>query len=161
MTSLNKVQLIGRLGQDPEINQTQSGHSVMNIGIATTEYGKNPDGSKREETEWHNLTFWNRLAEIVQQYCRKGSLIYVEGKLKTETWEDRQGGDRRTTKVIVGQLKLLSPKSSGESQSGRDSYGGYGQQTQAAARTQPPSGYAGGTQTQTSSDELVEDDIPF
>jgi len=105
MASLNKVQLIGRLGQDPELRITSNGNSVANVSIATTEYYK-----QQEKTEWHRLVFWNKLADLVGKYCRKGSQIYVEGSLQTSEWQDKDGNKRYKTEIIVRNLQFLDSK---------------------------------------------------
>ncbi|NQU65953.1 MAG: single-stranded DNA-binding protein, partial [SAR324 cluster bacterium] len=110
MGYLNKVLLIGRLGQDPEKRITPSGHTVVNISLATTEYFKDQGGNKQEKTEWHRVVFWNRLAEIVEQYCKKGSQIYVEGSLQTREWQDKDGNKRFSTDITARSLQLLDSK---------------------------------------------------
>jgi len=109
MATLNKVFLIGRLGRDPESRSTQSGNAVVNVGLATSEFYKDQGSNRQEKTEWHNLVFWNKLAEIVMKYCKKGSSIFVEGKLQTTQYE-KDGQKVYTTKVIVYSLQLLDPK---------------------------------------------------
>lgn len=111
MASLNKVQLIGNLGADPEAHYQQSGAAIANIRIATTEKWKDKEsGEKREKTEWHSITFFGRLAEVVIEYLRKGSPIYVEGRLQTDKWQDKEGNDRYTTKIIANQMQMLGTR---------------------------------------------------
>lgn len=108
--TVNKVMLIGRLGQDPEVKQTPSGSTVANFSIATNRVWKDKDGNTQEETEWSRCVAWNRLAEILQEYTRKGSRIYVEGRLQTRDWEDQDGNKRYTTEVVAGNIQLLDSR---------------------------------------------------
>lgn len=103
---LNKVQLIGRLGKDPEVRYTTSGDAVANVSIATTESWKDKQGQQQEKTEWHNLVFYRRQAEVVGEDLKKGALIYVEGKLTTEKYQ-KDGEDRYITKIAVSDMKML------------------------------------------------------
>jgi len=105
---INKVILVGTCGKDPETRYMPSGKAVTNMSIATSEAWKDKKtGEKQESTEWHNLTFFDRLGEIAGEYLKKGSQIYVEGKLKTEKWQDKSGNDRYTTKIICNELQML------------------------------------------------------
>jgi single-strand DNA-binding protein len=114
--SLNKVMLIGRLGRDPELKYTQSGQPVVSLNMATDEsYTK--DGQKVEQTEWHRLTAWGKTAEIMGKYLAKGSLIFVEGKLQTRQWQDKEGNTRYTTEIMVRQFQFLETKGQGQGQS--------------------------------------------
>jgi single-strand DNA-binding protein len=110
MGYLNNVLIIGRLGQDPEKRVTPSGHSIVNISVATTEKFKNQAGEKQERTEWHRIVLWNRLAEIVEQYTKKGSQIYIEGALQTREWQDKDGNKRYSTDIIGRFVQLLDSK---------------------------------------------------
>lgn len=109
--SVNKVILVGRLGKDPETRYMPNGEAVTNVTLATSENWKDKSGEKQEKTEWHNLTFYRRLAEIAGEYLKKGSMIYVEGKLATRKWQDKEGKDRYTTDIIVNEMQMLSSKS--------------------------------------------------
>ena len=109
--SVNKVILVGRLGKDPETRYMPNGEAVTNCTLATSENWKDKAGEKQEKTEWHNLTFYRRLAEIAGEYLKKGSMIYVEGKLATRKWQDKEGKDRYTTDIIVNEMQMLSSKS--------------------------------------------------
>ena len=115
LTMVNKVILIGNLGADPEVRYTQSGLPVAVFRIATTERWKGADGQIQEQTEWHNIVAWKRLAEIAGEYLSKGSKVYIEGKLSTRQWEDKNGSKRYTTEVVVRELKMLSPRKEGSS----------------------------------------------
>ncbi len=113
--SLNKVMLIGRLGKDPETRYMTSGEAVTNATLATSENWKDKSGEKQEKTEWHNLVFYRRLAEIAGEYLKKGSQVYVEGKIQTRKWQDKEGKDRYTTEIIVNEMTMLGGKSTGSS----------------------------------------------
>ena len=118
---INKVILIGNLGADPEIRYTQSGTAVVNFRIATTERWKGQDGQQQEQTEWHNIVAWKRLAEICSEFLSKGSKVYIEGKLQTRKWQDQNGNDRYSTEIVARDMQMLSPRGAS---SGTDSYGG-------------------------------------
>ena len=107
---VNKVILIGNLGADPEIRYTQTGTPVANFRIATTEVWKKQDGSKEEQTEWHRIVAFKRLAEICGEYLAKGSKVYIEGKLQTRKWEDRDGNTRYTTEIVAREMKMLTSR---------------------------------------------------
>ena len=114
--SVNKVILIGRLGKDVEIKFMTNGEAVANTSLATSENWKDKAGEKHEKTEWHNLVFYRRLAEIAGEYLKKGAQIYVEGKLQTRKWQDKETGqDRYMTEIIVNDMKMLGSKSENES----------------------------------------------
>ena len=113
--SVNKVILIGNLGGDPNMRYTSSGTAMANFSLATTDYrADRASGEKKERAEWHRLVAFGRTAEIISQYCRKGSKIYVEGRLQTRSWTDQQSNQLRyTTEIIIDNMQLLSPKGSG------------------------------------------------
>ena len=116
MASVNKVILIGNLGADPEVRHLQNGATVANFRIATSEtYKDRQTGEKREQTEWHSIVAWRGLGEITEKYLRKGSKVYVEGKLRTRSWQDRDGNTRYTTEVHAEEMTLLD-RPSGERQ---------------------------------------------
>ena len=104
---INKVNLIGNLGADPEIRYSQDGTPVATFNVATTERWKGQDGQMKEQTEWHRIVAWRRLAEICGEYLRKGSLVYIEGKITTRKWQDKDGQDRHTTEIQVYEMKML------------------------------------------------------
>lgn len=110
MSSLNKVMLIGNLGADPETRATEAGVSITNVNLATSERYKDRNGEQQERTEWHRLVFWDKKSELVQQYCKKGEKIYIEGQLQTRSWEDKEGVKRYTTEVKVNQIVFLGSK---------------------------------------------------
>ena len=123
---VNKVILVGNLGNDPEVRYMPNGNAVANLSLATSESWKDQQGQVQERTEWHRLTMYRRLAEIAGEYLKKGSQIYVEGKLQTRKWQDQQGQDRYTTEIIVDQMQMLGGREGGQGGQG----GGYQQRPQ-------------------------------
>lgn len=114
MASVNKVTLIGNLGRDPEVRYTPNGAAVCNVSIATTRNWKDKNsGDKVEETEWHRVVFYDRLAEIAGEYLKKGRSVYVEGRLKTRKWQDKDGKDNYTTEIVAEQMQLLGGREGG------------------------------------------------
>jgi single-strand DNA-binding protein len=164
---LNKVTLIGRLGADPEVRYMPSGGAVTNINIATSRRWKDKQsGERREETEWHRVAFFNRLAEIAGEYLRKGSLVYVEGRIRTRKWQDQNGQDRYSTEIIAEQMTMLDSKSGGtgnfnDASSNTSSYSAnqpaIPQKTNQTTVNQPPSDNT----PPPASYEDFDDDIPF
>lgn len=118
--TVNKVILVGNLGKDPEIRYLPSGEAVAGVTLATSNKYKNRNGEMVDETEWHNITFFGRLAEIAGQYLKKGSSIYVEGRIKTEKYTDKNGVEKYATKIIAGEMKMLGSR---QNSGGSDSYG--------------------------------------
>ncbi len=111
---INKVILIGNLGGDPELRSTPGGTSVASFTLATNESWTDKDGTKQERTEWHRIVVWSRLAEICGQYLRKGSQVYIEGRLQTREWEDKQGNKRKTTEIVARDMQMLGSRSQGD-----------------------------------------------
>ena len=105
--SVNRVQILGNLGQDPEVRHTQGGKAVATLSVATSDQWKDASGERQERTEWHRVVLWDRLAEIAQQYLRKGSKAYLEGSLQTRKWTDKEGIDRYTTEIRGDRLVML------------------------------------------------------
>merc|ERR1712023_258859 len=136
---VNKVILVGNLGNDPEVRYMPNGNAVANLSLATSESWKDQQGQVQERTEWHRLTMYRRLAEIAGEYLKKGSQIYVEGKLQTRKWQDQQGQDRYTTEIIVDQMQMLGGREGGQ---GGQGGGGY----QRPQGGQQGGGYGGGNQ---------------
>jgi single-strand DNA-binding protein len=108
---INRVILVGRLGRDPEMRYTGSGTPVVNFSLATNERWSDQNGGRQERTEWHNIVVWSKLAEICNQYLSKGQLVYIEGRLQTREWDDRDGNRRRTTEIVAREMKMLGPRS--------------------------------------------------
>jgi single-strand DNA-binding protein len=118
---LNKVTLIGRLGADPEVRYMPSGSAVANVSLATNFRWKDKQtGEKKESTEWHRVVFFNRLAEIVGEYLKKGAQVYVEGRLQTRKWQDQNGHDRYTTEIIASEMQMLDSRSGGTGHFGNE-----------------------------------------
>ena len=115
MASVNKVILVGRLGKDPETRYMPNGEAVTNVTLATSETWKDKSGEKQEKTEWHRVTFYRKLAEIAGEYLIKGGMVYVEGRLETRKWQDKEGKERYTTEIIANEMQMLSSRSSGNS----------------------------------------------
>jgi len=122
MASINKVILIGNLGADPELRYTASGTAVANFTLATREAWTSKEGSKEEKTEWHRIVAWGRLGEICGEYLAKGKRVYIEGKLRTRAWEDRDGNKRYTTEILAQTMQMLGP--AGERASSEREFGG-------------------------------------
>jgi single-strand DNA-binding protein len=114
MASVNLVILIGNLGKDPETRYLPNGDAVCNFSIATTETYKDKNGDKQEKTEWHNITCYRRLGEIAGQYLKKGKPVYIEGKIQTRKWQDKEGNDRYTTEIIADEMKMLGGSDGGQ-----------------------------------------------
>ena len=110
MAGVNKVILVGNLGKDPEIRHLENGTAVANFTIATSESYKDKAGARVDQTEWHNIVVWRKLAEIAESYLKKGSQVYLEGKLRTRSWEDQQGNKRYTTEVVADTFTMLGKK---------------------------------------------------
>lgn len=136
MASLNKIIIIGHLGRDPESRYMPSGEQVTSISVATTESWKDKSGNKQEQTEWHRISFFGKLAEIAGQYLKKGSQVYVEGRIRTRKYTDRDGIERYATEIIGDRMQMLGGKP--DQSGGRNSY------SEAKAGSMPP-----------------DDDIPF
>ena len=115
-SGINKVILIGRLGRDPEVRYANNGNAIANVSIATSESWKDKNtGEPVEKTEWHRVVFFRRLAEIVGEYLKKGSQVYVEGRLQTRKWQDKEGQDRYTTEIVANEMQMLDSRQSSES----------------------------------------------
>jgi len=164
--SINKVFLIGNLGQDPEVRYMPSGKAVTNITLATSESWKDKNtGEKQERTEWHRVVFYSPLAEIVGQYLRKGSSAFIEGRLQTRKWQDKNGVDRYTTEIVANEMKMLGGKSdrAGGSAPYPDSGDVEYASTPAPTRSQPSPARPPSSPLQSppGSNSDLDDDIPF
>jgi single-strand DNA-binding protein len=152
---INKVILIGNLGADPEVRYMTNGEAVANLSVATSEGWKDKEtGENKERTEWHRVVFYRRLAEIAGEYLKKGSKIYIEGKLRTRKWQDQSGQDRYTTEIYGDELQMLDRLGA----QGADVGGGFAQQN-AGARSNPPP--AAEMSPNAGSSKMFDDDIPF
>ncbi|MFO1198626.1 MAG: single-stranded DNA-binding protein [Burkholderiaceae bacterium] len=159
MASVNKVILVGNLGRDPETRFSPNGGAICNVSIATTRNWKDKaSGEKREETEWHRVVFYDRLAEIAGEYLKKGRAVYVEGRLKTRKWQDKEGQDKYTTEIIAEEMQLLGSREGGGGGGG----GGGGDE---GYSREPVSSGGGGARPApkkpASNFDNMDDDIPF
>ena len=132
---VNKVILVGNLGQDPEIRYMQNGKAVANLSMATSETWKDQQGQQQEKTEWHRVIAFDKLAEIIGEYVKKGSKIYCEGKLQTRKWTDQQGVERYSTEIVISEMQMLDSKPQGQQQAQQ---GGWGQQAPQRQQQQAP-----------------------
>jgi single-strand DNA-binding protein len=161
MASVNKVIIIGNLGRDPEVRYTPNGAAVCNVSVATTRTWKNKDsGDKVEETEWHRVVFYDRLAEIAGEYLKKGRSVYVEGRLKTRKWQDKDGAEKYTTEIIAEEMKMLGGREGmgGGAEEGGGS--GYGDRPAPASRPAGAPTTKPAAKSSTGFDNM-DDDIPF
>ncbi|MBX3704630.1 MAG: single-stranded DNA-binding protein [Steroidobacteraceae bacterium] len=164
MASVNKVILIGNLGRDPETRYAPSGSAICNVRIATTRNWKDKaSGEKREETEWHSVVFYDRLAEIAGEYLKKGRPVYVEGRLKTRKWQDKDGHDRYTTEIVAEQMQLLGGRD-GHYGGGDDASSGDDDRPARSAPAARPAASGGASKPAAKSStgfDDMDDDIPF
>lgn len=180
---INKVIVVGNLGNDPEVRYMPNGNAVANLSIATSESWKDQQGQQQERTEWHRVTMYRRLAEIAGEYLKKGSQVYIEGKLQTRKWQDQQGNDRYTTEIIADNMQMLGGGGGGgqgggqsgaynqsrpQGQSGGNqdapSQGGYQQkspQQNTGYQQQPPAQQPNQAPKMSEPDIDFDDDIPF
>jgi single-strand DNA-binding protein len=156
MASVNKVILIGNLGRDPETRYMPDGGAITNVSVATTEQWKDKNGEKQEKTEWHRVAFFGKLAEIAGEYLKKGSQVYVEGRLQTRKWQDKDGQDKYTTEIVANVMQMLgSRQGMGGGAPDRDAGGGEASGSRPSAASKPAAKAAGGKF------DDFEDDIPF
>ncbi|MBT3489383.1 MAG: single-stranded DNA-binding protein [Gammaproteobacteria bacterium] len=156
---VNKVILVGNLGNDPDVKYTADGRAIANISLATTDSWKDKNtGEQQDRTEWHRVVFFNRLAEIVSEYLKKGAQVYVEGRLQTRKWQDQSGADRYTTEIVASEMQMLGGRSGGTADFGGAPVGG-GQQPQQQRPQQQPSAAAPAAAAPMMGD--LDDDIPF
>lgn len=170
MASVNKVILVGNLGRDPEVRYMPEGGAITNISIATTSTWKDKAGEKQEATEWHRVVFFNKLAEIAGEYLKKGSQVYVEGRLRTRKWQDKDGQDKYTTEVTADAMQMLggrqgmgeggSASSPASGSQGGAPAGDYGNRAGGSASASSPSKPAAAKSAPAKFDDM-DDDIPF
>ena len=151
MASVNKVILVGNLGRDPETRYMPDGGAITNISVATTDKWKDKAGEMQEKTEWHRVAFFGKLAEIAGEYLKKGSQVYIEGRLQTRKWQDKDGQDKYTTEIVANVMQMLGSRSGGGD---RDSSAPRAERTTQAAEAKPAKAGAGKF-------DDFEDDIPF
>ena len=157
---INKAILIGNVGQDPEIRYTgdvNNGTKVATFRLATTERYRDRNGNLQEHTEWHNIVVWRNTADVVEKYVKKGTQVYVEGRIRTRSWDDQTGAKRYTTEIVADTLQLLGRKSDGQSQQGGYQQPGY----QQPAAQQPAYQQPAAPQAQPMTAEQPDDDLPF
>lgn len=158
MASVNKVILIGNLGKDPEMRYMPSGDAIANFSVATTDTWKDKNGEKQEKTEWHRVSMFGRLAEIAGEYLKKGSSVYIEGRLQTRKWTNKEGQDQYTTEVVANEMKMLGGRS------GAGMSGGTADMDSAPRASSRPAGGGSSAPAKApagSSFDDLEDDIPF
>ncbi len=153
MASVNKVILIGNLGRDPEVRYMPSGDAVANISIATTEAWKDKNGEKQEQTEWHRVALFGKTAEVAGEYLKKGSQVYIEGRLQTRKWTDKEGQERYTTEIRADRMQMLGSRSGGSERMPPPDDDR--SPASASAKKPAPAGKGAGNL------EDMEDDIPF
>jgi single-strand DNA-binding protein len=155
MASVNKVIIIGNLGRDPETRYMPDGGAITNISVATTDKWKDKNGEMQEKTEWHRVAFFGKLAEIAGEYLKKGSQVYVEGRLQTRKWQDKDGADKYTTEIVANQMQMLGSRpgmGGGRAAEGGGAEEGGGGGSRPAAKAPAKSG---------GKFDDFEDDIPF
>ena len=173
MASVNKVIIVGNLGKDPEVRYMPSGGAICNVNVATTRQWKNKEsGEKQEETDWHRIVFFDRLAEIAGEYLKKGRSIYVEGRLRTRKWTDKEGKDQYTTEIVATEMQMLGSRegmgvggNAGADDEGGAGGGGHGERA-APQRPAPASRPAAAAASRpapksTTGFDNMDDDIPF
>ncbi len=153
--TVNKVIILGRLGQDPDVRATASGTQVVNLNVATNELGpRDEQGNRQDQTEWHRIVLFGRLAETASNYLRKGSQVYIEGRLQTRKWQDQNGNDRYSTEIVGNEMQFIGGRSDNQGQggfAGNQNQGGFGGQNQnqgGFGGGQPSQGGYGGGQQQ-------------
>lgn len=166
MASVNKVIIVGNLGRDPEVRYTPNGSAVCNVTIATSRVRKNKDsGDKTEDTEWHRVVFFDKLAEIAGEYLKKGRSVYVEGRLQTRKWTDKDGVEKYTTEIVASEMQMLGSREGmggGAAAGGEDSGYGGGNYERAAPASRPAAAAANRPAAKSSSGfDNMDDDIPF
>ena len=172
MASVNKVILLGNLGRDPEVRYAPSGAAVCNVSVATTRQWKDKSGERKEETEWHRVVFYDRLAEIAGEYLKKGRPVYVEGRLKYGKYTDKDGVERYTTDIIATEMQLLGSRDGGDDDGGGsysrgrehsrgESRGERGESRDSAARSAPASRAPAPSKPAAGDFDDMDDDIPF
>ncbi len=161
-SGINKVILIGNLGQDPEVRYMPNGNAVANVSLATSESWKDQNtGETQERTEWHRVVFFRRLGEIVGEYCKKGSKIYVEGRLQTKKWQDKNGQDRYTTEIIADQMQMLDSRGASGGSTAFNQNAGAGTQNAGANSGGRPAQNSAPSSSAPAADADFDDDIPF
>lgn len=159
MASVNKVILVGNLGRDPEMRYMPSGDAIASFSVATTDNWKDKNGQKQERTEWHRISMFGKLAEIAGEYLKKGSSVYIEGRLQTRKWQDKEGNERQTTEVVADRMQMLGGRSSSNTYEVMEDE----DQSMPAQRQAPPAQKQAPASTSSTASGFddFEDDIPF
>lgn len=152
--SVNKVILVGRLGRDPETRYTGGGQAVANFSLATDESYKDKNGERQKRTEWHKLVVWGKQAEIAQQYLKKGSLIFVEGRIQSREWQDKEGQKRTSFEIVVQNFRMLGGRGDGAQAASAGAHAGGGDAESQAGPGEETFGGGGGA-------DINDEDIPF
>ena len=159
--SVNKVILVGRLGRDPETRYTGGGQAVANFSVATDETFKDKSGERQKRTEWHKIVVWGKLAEIAQQYLKKGSLIFIEGRIQSREWQDKEGQKRTSFEIVASNFRMLGGRGDGGGASGGGSTGG-GARAEEHDQSVPAEDFGGGSGGGgAAGPEISDEDIPF
>jgi single-strand DNA-binding protein len=161
--SVNKVILVGRLGRDPETRYTGSGQAVANFSLATDESYKDRNGERQKRTEWHKIVVWGKQAEIAQQYLKKGSLVFVEGRIQSREWQDKEGQKRTSFEIVANNFRMLGGRAEGAAAGAGGMGGGASRGGDEADQSAPPeeSFGGGGGSTGSPGPEISDEDIPF
>jgi len=161
--SVNKVILVGRLGRDPETRYTGGGQAVANFSVATDETYKDRNGERQKRTEWHKIVVWGKQAEIAQQYLKKGSLIFVEGRIQSREWQDKEGQKRTSFEIVANNFRMLGGRAEGAAAGAGGMGGGASRSGDEADQSAPPeeSFGGGGGQAGSPGPEISDEDIPF
>src|SRR5690348_10178436 len=154
--SVNRAILVGRLGRDPETRYTSGGQAVCNFTLATDETYKDRNGERQKRTEWHRIVVWGKQAEIAQQYLHKGSLIFVEGRIQTRQWDDREGQKRTTVEIVASNFRMLGGRAEGGMAAGAGAGAGA-----VASEVEPQAAAAAAGAEELPSTEISDEDIPF
>lgn len=162
MKGVNKVILVGTIGKDPEIKHMNNGNNVTSFSLATSEQWKDQQGNKQEKTEWHNISAFGKLADIASQYLTKGSRVYIEGKIRTNKWQDKEGNNREQKNIIANELQMLDRKQQGQQQNNQDNYQNQQNNQQGQQNNQYSQNSKQGQQAYNQTmEQPFDDDIPF
>jgi single-strand DNA-binding protein len=161
--SVNKVILVGRLGRDPETRYTGGGQAVANFSVATDESYKDKNGERQKRTEWHRITAWGKLAEICQQYLKKGTMVYIEGRIQSREWQDKEGQKRTSFDIVANTMKMLSSRGDAAAATGASGMGGGASRggDDMESHAAPADDSYGGGAAPASGPEISDEDIPF
>jgi len=160
--SVNRVILVGRLGRDPETRYTGGGQAVANFSLATDESYKDRNGERQKRTEWHKIVVWGKQAEIAQQYLKKGSLVFIEGRIQSREWQDKEGQKRTSFEIVANNFRMLGGRAEGAAAAGSGMGSGAGRGGEEVDQTAPAEeAYGGGGSQSGGGPEISDEDIPF